>query len=377
MHAVLVYESQINSCKIEKITGSIDSDAVLPNDFYTLQRSGEKDKGLKYNRRNITYNSYGQAYLEAPVTKSQFSYSDADVVAVPKINDECKLVSVNYKARRWAVKLHYDLGLGETYSLEKNLYGESKSSANSFGLDFGYIFPSKSKLKTGLFLGVGMSQSKLDLSCSSSNDYSYTTNQDVTGLTYNRYYKDLSLSQSYKMSDLVIPVYFDFDWHFTKLVSLYIDLGAKVNYNLSHKVESTQGSAYIYGIYRDFDNLLMNELWGRNGFGNYTVTTSDDADIVDYNAFTVDAFGGAGLRIGIPNVPVYLDLGVSYQYGFMNLLKSEVQRSLSGTATYNTAIMYNTISGTQSTEHVRNLIEGSSSLKRNKLSFNIGLMLKF
>lgn len=378
LQAVLVYDSEKDVCKIEKISGKIDSDAKLPENFYTLQRAGDLDKGLKYRGKSITYNTYGQAYLEAPVTKSQFSYSDADVVAIPTIDEECKFVSMKYKARRWAFKFHYDMGMGEPYSLDKEKYNDVKSSYNSFGLDLGYIFPSKSKFKTGLFFGAGISQSKLDMGYSA-KELSYSTQQDVNNLEYRRIYNNIYLSQSYKMSDLVIPVYLDFDWHFTKIVSFYLDLGAKINYNLSHKVDATEGQAYVYGVYSQFQDLIMNEHWGYNGFGEhkYSINDLDNPDIADYNAFTVDAFGGAGFRFGIPKVPIYLDFGVSYQYGFMDIVKSNAAIEAYNTTSYNNALIYNTVNGDKSTEHVRNLVEGAGSFKRNQLKFNMGIIFKF
>ena len=59
--------------------------------------------------------------------------------------DECNNVSMKYKARKLRVKLHYDMDMGDALELsgaESINNHEVKSS--SFGIDFGYVLPSKS-----------------------------------------------------------------------------------------------------------------------------------------------------------------------------------------------------------------------------------------
>ena len=149
---------------------------------------------------------------------------------------------------------------------------------------------------------------------------------------------------------------------------------------MSHKVESSEGSAYIYGIYPQYNNLRMDEHWGYNGFGNATFGASDlnNSELLDVSGFTADAFGSIGLRFNIPETPLAVDLGVSYQIGLSNLIKAnDTAVSLDKVADSSHALVYNTLNGLTNTEHLRNLTESFTSVKRQALMFNIGLIFKF
>ena len=182
------------------------------------------------------------------------------------------------------------------------------------------------------------------------------------------------------MTDLTIPVYVDFNFQFSKIVHMYIDLGAKLHMNMSNKIDKAEGKAYVYGIYPQYDNLRMDEHWGYNGFGNQTFSnkTLDNEELLDISKFTADAFAGLGFRINIPQTPLVVDLGVNYQMGLMDVVKANSKAvALSGETDDSHALVYNTISGTNSKEHLRNLTESLSNVKRQTLLFSAGLMLKF
>lgn len=379
LEAILVYDENVGKCKIEEIKGTIDSSKRLPEKFKTFKSEDERDNWLKYNGTKLSFNSYRQAFLTSGINKKSFKYVDSDVKITPVL-DDCGNISMKYKARKVRLKAHYDFGLGEGYKLDDDaLFTDTKTSLNNMGLDFGFIIPSKAKLKVGIFMGVGFSQSKIDLAYDTP-DYAYTTSADVDGDSYTRHYQGLSLSQSIKMTDLTVPVYFDFNCQFGRIVNLYVDLGVKLNLNMNHKVDTTEGGAYIYGIYPQYSNLRMDEHWGYNGFGERSFSASmlDNEDLLDVASFTTDAFAGAGLRFNIPNSPITIDLGVNYQLGLMDVIKANPNMvSLNRVSSSSNALVYNTISGTESVEHVRNLTESLSSVKRQSLFFSAGLIFKF
>ena len=377
--ATLVYDEQQDKCKIESITGSVDSSKKLPDGFFTFKTEDKRDYQLIYRNNKLSFNNYGQMLLDGAFDRTAFRYADPDVELIPIVEEECKSVSMKYKTRNMRLKLHYDLGMGEAFDLaDADDLNDNKTSSSSFGIDFGYVFPSKGNLKTGLFVGIGFTQSTIELSYQNS-DYYYDSNADVDGDTYVRHYQNFHLNQTAKLTELNVPVYLDFNLKPHQLVSLYLDLGAKVNLNVGHKVDAFEGGADdIYGIYKQYDNLRLDGNWGYNGFGKKVFTDSDfdDLDLTSVASMTVDLLGEAGIRVNIPNTPLDINVGANYQLGIMDLISPEKYRAdlFSGGRS---PLIYNTISGPVSREHVRNLVETASSIKRKSFKLSIGVILKF
>ena len=376
----LIYDEKTERCKIEEIKGTIDSQQKFPDTYFVFKSEDKLDKYLFYNGKSIKLNSHNQSILPGKYDKKQFHFIDEDMKISP-IVDDCENVSMKYRTRTSWLKAHYDMSLGDAFRFENNSneLKIDKKTINNIGLDFGYVFPSKSILKTGVFVGLGFSQSKIDLSYSNA-DYTFLTTVDVDDDSYIRHYQNLKVNQAIRFTDLTIPIYADFSLHFNRIVNVFVDLGIKFHLNMSHKVESSEGSAYIYGIYPQYNNLRMDEHWGYNGFGNATFGASDlnNSELLDVSGFTADAFGSIGLRFNIPETPLAVDLGVSYQIGLSNLIKAnDTAVSLDKVADSSHALVYNTLNGLTNTEHLRNLTESFTSVKRQALMFNIGLIFKF
>ena len=379
LHATIAYDNNSKVCKIEKITGEATPIRFLEKDYRVLKATSAIDNNsIIYNGKPLEFNAMGQAFISSA---GSFVCKDPEVsIKVQEEDPQCHLWSITLKPKPWKVKAHYDLGLGEGYALDNSdLFSNTKTAHNTIGIDLGYTIPSKSILKVGLFTGVGFSQSKIDLSYENP-DYFYTTNADVDGDTYVRHYQDLSLTQSIKMTDITIPVYVNFNCSFNKIVNLFVDLGFKLNMNISHEVDATNGSAYIYGIYPQYDNLRMDEHWGYNGFGKQTFSNAllDNKELLDVSGFTADVFAGIGLRFNIPQSPIAIDLGVNYQFGLMDVIKENSNMAaLKNVSNASNALIYNSINGMENVEHIRNLTESLSSVKRQSLLFSAGLILKF
>lgn len=375
--ATLIYDEMTRKCKIESIVGSVDSPKRLSEDFFAFKKEDKRDQQLTYRNQRMTFNSYGQALLDGTYNKNAFRYSDPDVELIPII-DECNIVSMKYKARKMRIKIHYDMGIGESLDLSNtDRLSSYKTKSSSYGIDFGYVFPSKNSIKTGVFLGVGLAQSTIDTEFSS-HDYFYSSNADVDGDNYIRHYMNFSLKQKVKLTEVTIPFYVDINIKLHQFVSLYFDAGVMAYLNIGHKVDNTEGNAYIYGSYPQYDNLRLDEHWGFNGFGNKAFTNKDldNSDLVGVSSITADALGGAGLRFNIPSTPLVLDVGAKYQFGLIDIVKPE-GNILSLTNNNQSPLVYNTISTHNSTEHVRNLTETFSSIKRRTLKLSIGLIYKF
>ncbi len=376
LEATFVYDNMLSKCKIEKISGSIDSPKKLSEQYFVYMKTDKRDEDVLYKGQKLSFNNYNQALLDGPYDRKSLRYSDPDMFISPVV-DECGNVSTKYKARKFRIKLHYDFGLGNALELgETGLPYSNKTSGSSFGVDFGYMFPSKSSFKAGLFLGAGMTQSTLEVEYKNP-DYSFTTSADVDGDSYTRHYTNLSMLQKAKLTELTIPFYLDLNVTLHPVVALFLDLGVKMNLNMSHKVDNLEGEANIYGVYPQYDNLRLDEQWGHNGFGQKSFSDSelDYTELKGISSMNLDAFAGAGLRINIPNTPLTIEIGANYLFGLTDIYKPEgglVDLSMNG----NSPLVYNTITGLNNSEHVHNMTEGISSIKRKALRLSAGIIIK-
>lgn len=380
---VLSYDEAKSECRIETITGKIDSDKTLPEDYCILKSTNDKDNRVTYRHRDgirerVSFNSFGQMLLTSGYDKNQFEYDDNDVIVKTDYKPECHLMTLSYKTHKWRIKAHYDLGLGKALTIaNESFFNNVSSKSSGFGIDAGYIFPSKGKIKFGVFLGLGISSSSIDLSCQGDR-YSFSTDQDVDGDTYERIYENLSFSQTTKIRDFSIPVYADLDWRFSRWVSFYIDLGLKLNMNMSTSVGEFTGSAEnVHGVYSQYDNLYLDYHWPYNGFTqklNLTEGNLCGEESMSVKKFAPDLMLGAGFRFNIPRTPLVVDLGIGYLKGLGDVIS--VSENVNA-GHYNSKLIYNTIDGMNSTEHVHNLIESAGPVSRGMLKFNIGLIYKF
>lgn len=381
--AIMEFPSDMKKCKILSINGSIDSKRKLAENYIVYLSTSERDSQLVYSPKNggpkqkLKFNSFGQMLFEQGVSVNEFKYSDPDMTLKPVINEECHTMQMNYKARRWRLRPHYDVTIGDFYKIKTTDDKiNSSSSGNEFGIDFGYTIPSKGIVKFSVNLGLGVATSKINLDSPEFN-YSYETNEDVDGDTYLRRYQIGATDQAISLSHLNIPVYIDADFCFSRFVSMYVQAGLKNYMKMSAKIDSYNSSMYVDGLYRQYGNLVMNEHWGFNGFGMHQVSLNDVSDPdVHAKSFASDYFGGIGLRLKpLKSVPLALELGIQYQSSLSSILESDA----------NSLILQNGVSASQAInsytkadgEKYRMLSNGVNSLKRSHMKFNIGLVYKF
>lgn len=371
MEASLVYDTERKRCKIASISGKVNSSKKLTQPFFAFKSEDKRDSLLKYKGEYLIFNSYKQALVEGELAPKMFSYADPDVFVIPVI-EECNnvaSVSMKYRPRKLRLKAHYDFELGEAVKLDgKEIFNDSKIKANSFGVDFGYVFPSKSSFKTGVFMGVGMTQTQIDFDVNNP-DFVINTNADVDGDNYLRHYQNLELSQTIKLSELNVPIYADFEYRFNPIIAVHFDVGLRLNFNMTHQVDATNGSAYVYGIYPQYGNLRLDEHWGYNGFGNQTYTNSnlDYQELIDVSGITLDGMGGMGFRFSIPQTPLAFELSASYLMGLTDII-----------STKNTGKRFIEINASDlnNVERITNMTELMKSIKRQSLKLNLGIILK-
>lgn len=354
---------------IKSIDGRINSDMPrLPEHYAAVKYTSPMDKDVLCNGKKIVFDSFNQALVPAnPI----FTYSDDDAnMTADPIDGTGKFYSFKFRPTHWRIKPRFEMAIGDFYD-----YGEGKKGGKSmnFGVDVGYIIPSSGKMKIGIFLGAAYSMSSMDFSIGT-RDYSYQTTggvADVDGDDYVRHYKFSNIEQSVKVSDLIIPFYLDFDFRATRSFSIYLQAGVKAYMNMSSKTNDVKAVADIWGVYPQYGNLVLDGPWGDdnsinyNNFGkNKEINSLSDAEL-PLKKFTVDAFGGIGVRVKLTG-RILLDVGANYQYGFMQINDGIT----SGTE----ELVSYTVKGG---EKLGSLFNSFEKVYRRALNANIGIMFKF
>ena len=187
----------------------------------------------------------------------------------------------------------------------------------SFGLDFGYVLPSTSKFYLGFFVGIGLSSNNLKMTMAPGDEISIACPKDADedGDAYTRHYvlKNNGITQELKASDIIIPVYADFEYQLIPILSVYADLGLRIQMS-SGKWTADIDDYETYGQYNNYNNLVIKGDVNLNGFGNWG-KKAIDVDESGWNAkTTINALMGAGLRLNLTKSFAF-DAGVQYLMG--------------------------------------------------------------
>lgn len=363
----LVWNEDLSEVKISKITGSRPAHADnLDRNYQVIQESDERDKYIRIDGKSMEFNSFGQVFINPNGKVTYVDNVDTKVTKVRQSSD-CDVYSFKYKLRSCRLKIHADIQPYKPYSFKSSnpALVVDKSSVYGGGLDFGYMVPSRSKFQFGIFFGAGVMQGKLNLMLPEL-DYAYSAGSeaDKDGDAYMRYYQMRDLKQQQTFLDLAVPVYFDFNIIAHRYVSIYFDLGIKNYLNITHSVSNMEGTYSTYGIYSKYDNLRLDHTWDSEQFASEGTPLKAEAMEPKVALYSLDVFGQAGVRVCLYD-PLYLDLGVGYQYSVLKPYNTdEADHNL---ATY-------TVSGG---EKIKPLFGQFNSAVRQALNVQVGLILKF
>lgn len=285
------------------------------------------------------------------------------------------LVAIFYafdlSAQKFAVKAYGNIGFGDALNLKSSLpEAGMKSSANEFGLDFGYRFWQKPKHNLEVNIGLGYRNLSTDLSLSKL-DYSYAapTSADMDGESYIRYYEMNGLQQKNDVSQVTIHIYLSYGFQCTNRLGIHADLGAKLGVKTGSKISNVSGESYSYGVYPQYDNLMidaeyMND-FGRKEISSYTTVNPDALSI------SASMFVGVGAEFKIYG-PLSADLSLRYERGFNNIFKPQMEVANGFTAS-NAPLTYTVADGSS----VRPLTDYLTTSKLSQLTFGISLICRF
>ena len=366
-------DKSTGDCHIVEINGKNKSKKKpLGKDFFVIRNTSEYDKDLLANGNHIQFDSMKQAFFEEV---PQLVCND-DNVKITLVKEELcdQIASIKYNPIRLRLKPRFNFSFGDYFT--HDVYDSEigiESSGMEYGLDFGYVFPSRVKSKWGMYLGASLSTSNAKLSI---NDISFShntlSNADIDGDTYVRYYDFSRIEQELSIRSLMIPAYFDYEYIIIKQLTVYAQFGAKMYFNLDASTRNTSAEASIHGVYPQYDNLYLSETY-LNGFGQHVFDEKNfEKSAPNINKFNYDMFTSAGFKIGITQ-RINLDVSVSYQQEFGKTLarKNEINYIDGKLPLRKSPASYTVESG----EVLKNPID-AIDLKRKFWSMNFGLIFK-
>lgn len=289
---------------------------LFPQDYRVLVKTDERDNNLDINGTYVNF-IMDQKLLRP---QEKLTYRGAKVKE-KNMEGQCDhKVYADYNDKSWRVRVGGSFALSGFNKLgNTGAISTSKDEEMGFGVDFGYVFPTTSHLRIGLYAGVGLSLNNLTMELTPQGDdlkYSAPASADEDGNAYIRLYEMMGgkgIIQEMKATDLAIPLYADFEYEFNSFFSVYADLGMKVQTSKGD-LSTEIGEYKTWGRYPSYGNIEIgkdNDVI-LNDFGNHNTIEIDEEGATKSTA--IDGLLGVGLRLNI-NKSIAFDAGMQYQIG--------------------------------------------------------------
>jgi hypothetical protein len=319
----VVYNEEQDVCRIQSITGSLDSDKEFPKGRFFIVNDSKNMTGryneyfstLKVSGRPVEFNEFGQAIVTSGDTYVDDIDVDVDTVLINR-GFNYDVVSYKFNPRNGRIKLRYGY-TPNAYKVTGADMFDIKSPAMEFGFDFGFAFRAGSGTKMSFYTGLGAVMSSLNMSLNSSCNYSYVTslfNQetslwDKVERTYNIQHAEESVSYI----DFMVPAYFEFEHRLGRNLMFSWNLGAKAYFNnfdfldfqVKPGVSSVEGTREVAGNRESF-----------------SATEEFDTKYYTKRTFDCSVFGNMGFDVNMAKRKMYFMVRFGYEYGLMSTFKS-------------------------------------------------------
>lgn len=307
------------SCWVLQRADTLDMDDNLNHKLNVRNR--KRDNKLTVNGKSIRWNLLSQVLLKKDDVV-RYNGSEVELKELSNI-DGIRIYRANYNDKSFRVRANMGYSLSDFNQLTdaNSLISISENKEMSFGVDFGFVFPTTSKFYFGVFSGLNMSSNNFTMNLGSTVGSEITDIKECTadedGDTYTRHYvlKGTGVSQQLKATNLTIPVYGDLEYQLTPLLSAYADLGVLI------RMSSGTWSAHIdgyetSGIYSQsqYGGVEIKGDVNLNGFGSWGPRDMDVDDEGMAKSMAIHALAGLGLRLNLNN-SFALDAGVQYLTG--------------------------------------------------------------
>lgn len=375
MTALVEVDKYTGESHIRSLEGAMNSATprLMPG-FAVARKGSPRDLDVTNNGRRLTFNKFDQAFIEQPYDL-QYADEDVNMKVIESGDASCRSIEFAYKPTRFRVHPYYELALGSMYNIDAPAGITATSSGMAMGLDFGFVIPSASKLKIGIFTGAGITTGKIDMTMPELN-YSYDAGAeaDMDEDTYVRYYELSDFRQQMSLTHVTVPLYLELEYRASKIVKPYAQIGIKAYFDAGSKISAYSGSVYSYGVYPQYQDLRIDEEW-LNNFGNSTIGLDDIRDYNPFKSFSADLIAGIGARVNAYG-PLSIDLGFFYQPAIIERFETPAAaRSLPGanSAVSDAPVSY-TVAGGQVSY---NPLSSYCKMSSNPLKLKIGITLKF
>lgn len=350
-----VYEKEWDSFKVESVSGECLDGQMPSGRFTVVEQASDIDNLLYTEEGKVEFNDFKQAI----VASTSFSVSDDDIFFKKKVmgsTPRYDLLKFEYSIKHLRLKPRFSYA-PFAYRVSGPEGLSSKSSAMEGGIDFGYVFPSKSPFKFGLNIGLGISSSSLDLSYGATSfDVPYYVKDPNTGAysTMYRHYSVNSVSEGLSLMDVTVPAYMSFEYK-VKRIAVVLDLGPKINLNISTKPKAYVMDASAYSSGAASESKAVSFLQPGYLFpGNYARNTYD-----------ISVFGDLGVDVSVSKTSAF-SFKIGYEMGLTPCYASSELPWLNPSANIYPAIFRN-----GEDIMVRSFVD-CISYYRNALSFSVG-----
>ena len=272
---------------------------------------------------------------------------------------------------KFAVKAHANIGLGDALNAKSSLEGLStKTNSEEYGVDFGWRFWQKGRhsLEANIGLGLNTISTKLELP-ELSYSYAASAVADVDGESYIRHTELSGVSEKVNVTRLTLPIYLSYDFRCVRWLSVHADLGVRLGFKTSSKLSDVRGDAYSYGVYPQYDNLLIDAEY-MNDFGRGDLEECNSAS-PEVSALTASLLVGAGFKFNIYG-PLSADVSLLYDAGFSNLYNGKKVAG-KGVTAETAPLTYTVKDGSQ----LKSLTDYLTTSKLSPLSLRISLIYNF
>lgn len=385
LYLTIAWNQELTDCKIIKLSGDIQSTQKMPDEFIVIEvprgmKNTERTQHLLVNGKQLNFNSFGQCIVPNEAVLEYQGDPDMKCQLISKEPD-CHIDTIKYTPTNMRIKPHYTLGIiAPLGAASTSGLTTSDAAYHKVGLDIGYMFPCTNRFKIGMFTGIGYSTHNLSLGLDSLNYYYHANSiADIDRDEYIRHYAFTNLSQSFRMQDLTIPVYFDFNIQIHDLISLYIDLGITNHINLSSQVTDYTGSYSTWGIYPQYNDLHLGAETGLEQFNsNASISVGSYSKSFECNTFSMDLLSAIGMKVQLSkkrHFPLYLDIGIGYQHSIISPYKNADMKIIPNNLvnSFDALSTYTTSGG----EYLQPLLVFLPEISRQMLTFNFGLTYKF
>lgn len=276
-------------------------------------------------------------------------------------------------AQKYALKAYGDVGLGSAISLTTDLPGmTSTSSSNAFGVDFGYTFWLKNANRLEVNVGVGYRTASLnfDMPHFSYNYYAPAT-ADEDGNPYQRFTTLSEVGQKISIGYFNIPIYLQYLYRAAKWIGIHADFGFGLGFKCLGKINATTGNASSYGVYPEYDNLVIDADY-LNCFGETHLDTAITG-APNVNGFSASLLSGIGCEFYVGG-SMSIDLGVRYNVGLTKVFSAQYAVGTASVITSeNAPATYSVAQGL----HFKALSDYVTNSHLNPFSMHIGVNVKF